>query len=147
MKANKSILDLGDAIHNAMTRKKSTIEGLLGGALIFDRSCLSRDAMAYAQGAVSVDPKHMSNRGNNFTLVLGPSGSGKTFFALYCLPQLVFASTFQTLIVHFKARTVRHLMTREKITSFPKAVALLVDKQIKYKLSREKCHPISSTAI
>jgi hypothetical protein len=126
-----------DAISDAITRNKRTLEELLGGERVYDESCLPEKKMKYAQGAVSVKPDHISDRGNNFTLVLGPSGSGKTYFALYGLPKLAFRETAsnEILVVHFKAYTVNTIMKTEHHPSFPQAVASYVEQQINQRLS------------
>jgi hypothetical protein len=132
--------DLSVALVAALTRNKSTIETLLGGELVYDENCISgrsTDAW-YAQDAVSVKPKEVSDRGKVFSLVLGPSGSGKTFFALYGLPELVFeAPQTEILVVHFQSDQAVDRWKRRGLGKFPAAVASMVEERIKTRLAEK----------
>ncbi len=84
-----SILVFYVAVHDALEKNKKTLEAVLDGKLIYDKSCIGPDSHGYVQGAVSVDTTAIPLRGNPFTLVLGPSGSGKTHFALWWLTIII----------------------------------------------------------
>jgi hypothetical protein len=53
-----------------MNRNRSTVVEALGGQRIHDKKFLSDGSHPYAQGAVSIYPDEVSDRGNFFCLVL-----------------------------------------------------------------------------
>jgi hypothetical protein len=112
----KEDTDGGELIQNvnaAMLRTQMRPTEILGGKLVFDRTCITEKLLRlYAPTAVSVVPISRAfepDRMPNFTLVMGPSGSGKTMFALEHLPSNVFPeakSPQEIFRVHLTARTL-----------------------------------------